>query len=200
MPVTQADITALSSPIPVPTVLGDQRAQDASSFTSQQQMVNRALSGAGNDPIDVTLPIGDQQLITGVKSGFAGPTDKIGGGVAGLVGQRPEDPKKYETHIPEPVDPIEEETNEFIEASEGKGSVKMWNNKGEQITGDRVARATKRYDRKSDRQTRKDAGLKGKEKRRIRKAQRENRKSSWDAYKGEMDLRAQDEMLELEDY
>ena len=31
----------------------------------------------------------------------------------------------------------------------------------------------------------------------MRKAQRQSRKASWQAYKGEMDLKAQEEMLDL---
>jgi len=212
MPVSQADIIALSSPIPVPTEMGDFRPQDNSAFTSKQQEVNAALSGVSKDP-GVGLPFGDTGLIeksgaspasTGTTS--SGPrvnfaTDVVGEQVGGLVGSAPQDPDKYEAHIPEPKDTIAEDTDEFIEAEKG---FQRTNKEGELIgkkqSGRRGARKAKRQDRKEDKWARQEAGLTGSEKRKMRRAQRRNRKQSWQNYKGEMDLQAQDKLAELENY
>tara|TARA_R100001594_G_scaffold23894_1_gene46698 strand:- start:562 stop:1188 length:627 start_codon:yes stop_codon:yes gene_type:complete len=206
MPVSQADIIALSSPIPVPTEMGDFRPQDKSAFTSKQQEVNAALSGVSKDP-GVGLPFGDTGLIeksgTSTSTGttttdFSGPIDVVGERVGGLVGSAPQDPDKYEAYIPEPKDTLAEDTDDFISADAGEGDFKMYDSKGEQITGKRAARGAKRADRRADRQARKDAKLTGSDKRRVRRAQRRNRKQSWQNYKGEMDLQAQDKLAELE--
>lgn len=222
MPVSQSDIIALSSPIPVPTEMGDFRPQDKSAFTSKQQEVNAALSGVSKDP-GVGLPFGDTGLIE--KSGaststgttttdFAGPIDVVGEKVGGLVGRAPQDPDKYEAYIPEPKDEIAEDTDEFVEAEKG---FQRTNKEGELIgkeqSGRRGARKAKRQDRKEDRWLRKgytkqeDGSwektrdkLKGSDKRKKRRLQRQNRKQSWQNYKGEMDLQAQDELAELENY
>ena len=209
MPVSQSDIIALSSPIPVPTEMGDFRPQDKSAFTGKQQEVNAALSGVSKDP-GVGLPFGDTGLIeksgaststgTTTSPNFAGPIDVVGERVGGLVGSAPQDPDKYEAYIPEPKDTLAEDTDDFISADAGEGDFKMYDSKGEQITGKRAARGAKRADRRADRQARKDAKLTGSDKRRVRRAQRRNRKQSWQNYKGEMDLQAQDKLAELENY
>ena len=209
MPVSQSDIIALSSPIPVPTEMGDFRPQDKSAFTGKQQEVNAALSGVSKDP-GVGLPFGDTGLIeksgaststgTTTSPNFAGPIDVVGKRVGGLVGSAPQDPDKYEAYIPEPKDTLAEDTDDFISADAGEGDFKMYDSKGEQITGKRAARGAKRADRRADRQARKDAKLTGSDKRRVRRAQRRNRKQSWQNYKGEMDLQAQDKLAELENY
>ena len=164
MPVTQADITALSSPIPVPTEMGDFRPQDSSAFTAKQQQVNSALSGASKDP-GVGLPFGDTGLIeksgastnTGTTTGFAGPMDVVGENVGGLVGDAPQDPDKYEAYIPEPKDTIAEDTDDFVEAEKG---FQRTNKEGELIgkerSGRRGARKAKRQDRKEDKWVRQE--------------------------------------------
>ena len=165
MPVTQADITALSSPIPVPTEMGDFRPQDNSAFTSKQQEVNAALSGVSKDP-GVGLPLGDTGLIekstlppttssTGnpfQSQSFSGPTDVVGENVGGLVGDAPQDPDKYEAYIPEPKDPSEsiaEDTDEFIEAEKGfQRTTKSGRVKKKEFTGRKGARKAKKQDKK----------------------------------------------------
>ena len=215
MPVSQSDIIALSSPIPVPTEMGDFRPQDKSAFTSKQQEVNAALSGVSKDP-GVGLPFGDTGLIE--KSGaststgttttdFAGPIDVVGEKVGGLVGSDPQDPDKYEAYIPEPKDEIAEDTDEFVEAEKG---FQRTNKEGELIgkeqSGRRGARKAKRQDRKEDRWLRKEERdarrtelektmKKGKarrksrrEKRRSRRDDRRDRKQAWKNYKGDTSL------------
>jgi hypothetical protein len=203
MPVSQADIIALSSPIPVPTEMGDFRPQDNSAFTSKQQEVNAALSGVSKDP-GVGLPFGDTGLIE--KSGASptstgttsyGPrvdfaTDVVGEQVGGLVGSAPQDPDKYEAYIPEPEDEIADQTEEFVSAHE-EGGIEE-------------ARKARRQDRKDDRDLRKEERdarrtelektmKKGKarrksrrEKRRSRRGDRRDRKQAWKNYKGDTSL------------
>ena len=191
MPVTQADITALSSPIPVPTEMGDFRPQDSSAFTSKQQEVNAALSGVSKDS-GVGLPFGSTDNPFQSQS-FSGPTDVVGENVGGLVGDAPQDPDKYEAYIPEPEDEIADQTEEFVSAHE-EGGIEE-------------AREARRQDRKDDRDLRKEERdtrrteleegemKKGKarrksrrEKRRSRRGDRRDRKQSWKNYKGDTSL------------
>ncbi len=204
MPVSQADIIALSSPIPVPTEMGDFRPQDKSAFTGKQQEVNAALSGVSKDP-GVGLPFGDTGLIekSGASSASTGTTssgprvdfatDVVGEQVGGLVGSAPQDPDKYEAYIPEPEDEIADQTEEFVSAHE-EGGIEE-------------ARKARRKDRKDARDLRKEerdarreeleeGGMKkGKarrksrrEKRRSRRGDRRDRKQAWKNYKGDTSL------------
>tara|TARA_X000001382_G_C3113419_1_gene160695 strand:- start:160 stop:810 length:651 start_codon:yes stop_codon:yes gene_type:complete len=67
--------------------------------------------------------------------------------------------------------------------------------KGEQ-SGMQAARDFKRKDRKADRERRKELGLKGKEKRLARKAQRKSRRSAFKDFKANLALQAEDKVFE----
>tara|TARA_R110002110_G_scaffold365252_1_gene574958 strand:+ start:570 stop:1169 length:600 start_codon:yes stop_codon:yes gene_type:complete len=127
--------------------------------------------------------------------------NRVASNVGGIV-QETQDAKDWKTFVPEEKDPIEEEVNDFVDADQGvdgKNYTKTnWLGNEVEATGRSAARSAKRQDRRDDRQARKDAGLKGKEKRQARRAQRGNRKASWSEYKGEMDLKTQDQVAELE--
>lgn len=236
MPVDAKDamLTAgLSSPTPPPP-------QPGSNF--------QAISGV-NPSMNYGMPFGTGTTVANsgatqavntfdpVSGGFQGVTpgttlsrdiNEVGGNVAGLYGRdySPEDTKAF---IPEAKDPLEEQTNEFIDAyDEGyevqDGTIDAFGNvvegdfdrKGEAGTM-RAARLAKREDRYQDREARREAedkmyndlvagGMKkGKArrearrmKREMRKGARASRKAAWKTFKGERELRQQEEALKLE--
>tara|TARA_R110002020_G_scaffold376934_1_gene588012 strand:+ start:228 stop:836 length:609 start_codon:yes stop_codon:yes gene_type:complete len=196
MPVSATELAMLSSPVPVPAELGDNQ----SPFTARDVSANSALSGAAPDPSGVQLPIrsgatmfSSENLPTSILSNenlsmsgarYSGPADVVGERVGGLVGQSPESRKRLDTFIPEEKDNIEEQTNMFLEADK-----EGYNARGVNVEGGiKAARATKRESIAADRKARKEAGLKGSAKRRARRAQRDERKKSWQNYKAEIDL------------
>ena len=146
--------------------------------------------------------------------------NEVGGNVAGLYG-RDYSPEDTKTFIPEAKDPLEEQTNEFITAyDEGyevqDGTIDAFGNvipgslgrSGEAGTN-RAARLAKREDRYQDREARRKAfdemvegGMKKKDarkiKREMRRGARASRKDAWKTFKGERDLRRQEEALKLE--
>ena len=116
--------------------------------------------------------------------------------------QETQDAKDWKTFVPEEKDVVEEETNDFVDADQGEDGKNYektnWLGNDVEAKGRSAARSAKRQDRRDDRQARKDAGLKGREKRQARRAQRGNRKASWQEYKGEMALKTQDAVSALE--
>ncbi len=138
MPVSATELAMLSSPVPVPAELGDNQ----SPFTARDVSANSALSGATPDPNGVQLPVrsgttrfssenlptsslSNESLSTSTPNHFSGekysgPGDVVGERVGGLVGQRPIDPSEVKTNIPEAIDSLTKETNQFSSAySEG---------------------------------------------------------------------------------
>ena len=132
MPVSATELAMLSSPVPVPAELGDNQ----SPFTARDVSANSALSGAAPDPNGVQLPVrsgatrfssenlptsnlnNENLLTSGAR--YSGPADVVGERVGGLVGQRPTDPSEVKTNIPEAIDSLTKETNQFSSAySEG---------------------------------------------------------------------------------
>ena len=145
--------------------------------------------------------------------------NEVGGNVAGLFGRQQQDAEESKTFIPEAPDPVTEETNKFIEAMDEGYTVEdgrfgeILDEAGLQRTGaagtKRAARLARREDRYQDRKARrkafkemKDDGMSGSEarqiKRQMRKGARATRKEAWKTYKGERDLRAQDEAYKLQ--
>ena len=205
MPVSSADITALSSPLPVPTGLGDNRSSlsSQSPFTSNQQQVNMALSGISPDPgVSPAIGSGNTMMPQSLAGISGAAMDSVGGNVAGLVGQQEEASDKYETYIPEDTtaeDAIDAQVEEFQDAEEGfQRTTKSGRVKKREFTGRKGARKAKKQDRKEDRWARQEAGLSGSKKRQMRRAQRGQRQEAWGIYKGEAKADAMDEAADLE--
>lgn len=162
----------------------------------------------------------DQVMVAAPGSGGAiqGAGALTGGGnVAGVMGMGGQE--DYTTDIPEIIDPIVEETEEWATADEE--GFQRTNKDGEKVgkmkTGRAGARKAKRQDRKEDRwerqgrteildedgeptgewskkdKSKKKGGFLSGERRRLRKAQKDNRKQSWKNYKGDQALDELDE-------
>ena len=139
--------------------------------------------------------------------------NEVGGNVAGLFG-RDYSLENTEAFIPEAKDPTEEQTNEFIDAYDEGYEADSYNSalgidieggfaKGEAGTM-RAARLAKREDRYDDKEARRKAfdemvegGMKRKDarkiKREMRKGAKASRKAAWKTFKGERELRRQEE-------
>ena len=145
-------------------------------FTPANQAMMGNLSGANPKALPPNMPVGSGNTM------YQGPMfgQEDIGNVGGVVGMNEE---TLEAYIP--PDNTEQQTIDFHAAATGEGDYKMYNTQGDPITGRRVARGAKRADRQADRAGRKEAGLKGGEKRRARRAQRRERKDSWKNYKAD---------------
>tara|TARA_R110000824_G_scaffold2386_1_gene11183 strand:+ start:69 stop:641 length:573 start_codon:yes stop_codon:yes gene_type:complete len=179
------DLTQLYSPVPAPgtpTLTPGTPApvtpgfSYSGGFTPANQAMMGNLSGANPQALQPSMPVGSGNTM------YQGPMfgQEDIGNVGGVVGMNEE---TLEAYIP--PDNTEQQTTDFHDAAAGEGDYKMYNTKGEQVTGRKAARGAKRADRQADRAARKEAGLKGGEKRRKRRAQRKERKDSWKDYKAD---------------
>jgi len=183
----EASKAMLSTPVPVPNQFGS---------TGMFQTKTNTY-----DPYAIGDATPDYASMAGSETGLSqineADMDLTGANVGGLVTDTTSS-DQWKTFIPEQADPVEDQITQFHDAAAGEGFFKMYDSKGEQITGKRAARGAKRADRRADRKARKDAGLKGAEKRQMRRAQRRQRRSAWQTYKGESDLAAEEAAADLE--
>ena len=187
MPIDQNALAGLTAPIPPPGELATQ-----APFTPTQQIMNAGIAGTGQVQHKLPLgsgtttlddsPVDNRYNITGIAE------ESVGGNVGGVVGKSAEDLKPQTAYIPDV-----EDVNE--KAFEGQIS-EFHDIAGEE--GRSGARKVKRSDRRSDRAARRREDLKGGEKRRMRRAQRRQRKDAWRTYKGEEDLATAEEAANLE--
>tara|TARA_R110000824_G_scaffold383428_1_gene576983 strand:+ start:114 stop:746 length:633 start_codon:yes stop_codon:yes gene_type:complete len=202
------DLTPLYNPVPAPAPLGESTggAPYKGGFTPAQEAMTKSISGGGGgepfgDPNaqQHQLPFGNMPMIA--TEDFAN--------VGGVTGAAPIEDTA--TVIPQLAtekaveDAYEGQVSEFHEAAEGIDAnflstfrVGKRNLEDGKVTGKAAAKIAKRQDRRGDRDARKEAGLKGSEKRQMRRAQRGQRKSAWKDYKGESDLAATEQAAQLE--
>ena len=190
---TFTDLTALYTPPTIPASLGESyqpgQSEFASVFSPTNEAMMTALSGVDPTAQQPTLPIG-----SGMPMFAAEDIANVGG----VTSAAPVEDTK--TFIPEIPDPLDTQIDEFVTAEEGfrMKDKETGEFKDKVYTGRRGSRKAKKQDRRDDRAARKDTDLKGRDKRKTRRAQRHARKGAWKDYKGEMDLKAEDQATELE--
>ena len=151
---------------------------------SSQEDIYAAM--AGGDAADDANPDPTGSLATFTPAPIQGVAQtSVGGNVGGVVGMAPPS-DQYETMIPDPVDRVEEDTEDFEKAAE-EG---FTDEDGNFFTGKKAARKQKKATRRQDKKARRDVkealgGKKGrKAKRAMRKQRRAERKAAWKTYKG----------------
>lgn len=222
--VSPIDIAVLSSPVPLP---GESGTVSPGSFgVNTQQNFSAMAKGSGvSSPIGTgntttSLPTSDPSLPR--SSTIEGEALESGGAnVGGVVKTEqeviPTDIKfatAEDEQLAKKEDQFEEQVDEYKEAfdsgteaeaklREEESGFQTFVRKASQDNiftdeGMAKARGVKRADRKADGKARKEAGLTGKAKRRARKAQRQQRRDSFKAFKDELDLEAQQAASDLE--
>tara|TARA_Y100000385_G_C12829607_1_gene523929 strand:- start:7 stop:531 length:525 start_codon:yes stop_codon:yes gene_type:complete len=152
---------------------------------SSQEDIYAAM--AGGDAADGANPDPTGSLATFTPAPVQGIAQtSVGGNVGGVVGMAPPS-DQYETSIPDPIDRVEEDTEDFEEAD-----VEGFTDKDGKFfeAGKKAARKQKKETRQNDQQARRDVkeALGGKEgrkaKRAMRKQRKAERKAAWKTYKG----------------
>lgn len=194
--VDPIDIAALSSPIPIPDNTGGgfdpNTQQNYTAMTQGSGVLSPIGSGNITTPLPSPTPIEGAALTSG------------GANVGGLVKTEqdviPTDIKfatQEDEILAKQEEQQEDQVDEYQSAydkakaneatlDEEQGAFLRFARKADDFgidDGMSAARGVKRKDRKEDRKARKDAGLKGKEKRLARRAQRKNRKSAFKDFK-----------------
>ena len=222
MPIDAKDamLTAgLNSPTPPPPQPGSNFQNISGVSTGSYGMPfgsGETIANAGTVPVNNFNPSYEFDVTPGTT--LSRDINEVGGNVAGLFNRdySGEDTKAF---IPEAKDPTVEATNEFIDAydegfeTDGYNSalgidIVGGNKEGEAGTM-KAARLAKRTDRYEDKKARKKAfddmvedGMKKSDarkiKREMRRGSRASRKEAWKTFKGERDLRRQEEAYKLE--
>ena len=217
--VSPIAIAVLSSPIPLP---GESGTVSPGSFgVDTQQNFSAMARGSG-----VASPIGTGNVTTPLPtsstSTIEGEALESGGANVGGLVKTEQDviPTELEfttaedEKIAKQEDQFEEQIDEYKEAFDAgtEAEAKLREDEtglqtfARRYSQDNIfadpgmarARGVKRADRKADRKARKEAGLTGKAKRKARKAQRQQRRDAFKAFKGELDLEAQQTASDLE--
>ena len=153
---------------------------------SSQEDIYAAM--AGGDAAQGANPDPTGSLATFTPAPIQGVAQtSVGGNVGGVVGMAPDQASQYETMIPDPVDRVEEDTEDFEKAAEegftDKDGVFY-------EAGRKAARKQKKETRQQDKDARRQVkaelgGKKGrKAKRAMRKQRKAERKAAWKTYKG----------------
>jgi hypothetical protein len=152
---------------------------------SSQEDIFNAMSGG--DAAEGANPDPTGSLATFTPAPIQGVAQtSVGGNVGGVVGMAPPS-DQYETMIPDPVDRVEEDTEDFEKADE-EGFTDADGKFFE--AGKKAARKQKKATRQQDKIARKQVkeelgGKKGrKAKRAMRKQRKAERKAAWKTYKG----------------
>jgi len=152
---------------------------------SSQEDIFNAMSGG--DAAEGANPEPGGSLATFTPAPIQGVAQtSVGGNVGGVVGMAPPS-DQYETMIPDPVDRVEEDTEDFEKADE-----EGFTDKDGKVfePGKKAARKQKKATRQQDKIARRDVkeALGGKEgrkaKRAMRKQRKAERKAAWKTYKG----------------
>jgi len=194
MPVDQLAIQALSLPTEVPG-----SPATSANFSPNTQTNFSALAGSGATPplMFSEAPI-SSDAITGVAA------TEVGGNTGGVVGANVE-PGDYKAMIPETVDSLEQQEDEFIDTISQGYTATSGAREGKTAYGKTAARYARRDDRIDDRADRRAARDKVKaeggtakqgrqKKRQMRKADKAERKEAWTTYKGEADLSSREDI------
>lgn len=206
-------VPGAAAPDPMSVLAGTRSGQAGLPVGSGNTMDRSGYTSTAYGDSDATMVAapGSGGAITGIGATTGG------GNVAGVMGMGQQ--ADYTTDIPELTDPLVEETEEWATADEE--GFQRTNKDGEAVgkmkTGRAGARKAKKQDRKEDRwerqgrteildedgeptgewskkdKSKKKGGFLSGERRRLRKAQKDNRKQSWKNYKGDQALDELDE-------
>jgi hypothetical protein len=210
MPVDQLAIQALSLPTEVPG-----SPATSANFSPNTQSSFSALAGSGATPApmfnDYSTNTTDGNALVGSGSnavssdGITGvAVDQVGGNTGGVVGANVE-PGDYKAMIPETIDSLEQQEDEFIDTISQGYTATSGAREGKTAYGKTAARYARRDDRIDDRADRRAARDKIKaeggtakqgrqKKRQMRKADKAERKEAWTSYKGEADLSSREDI------